>query len=285
MACLDSESYIIHCKPAVPLRPVQNEWEQAVSDAPCRERRPIGELPGYRRVLRVEPGQGAVLAMLEDDLHCMAVRLRHDGKRVLAVEPLMDRVPWTVCPGAVNVLIKTFSDVALEDVTARRDKQANCTHLHDLAVIGAAHARDEVPVEYHIFVSDPCEVDGEAERRLEILKDGHLLHRWLERGGRFAEPAGLVSFTPLTMRGWITGLDGEAQEAARLLQWAALIAHGRTMTDERRRGALGVSANCFTMQPERVEFARMAGGMHDFSTGGGKPLEGLRHRFEAVHGL
>ncbi|MCJ2188423.1 DUF2889 domain-containing protein [Novosphingobium beihaiensis] len=255
-----------------------------MSGSQCREQRPIASLPGYRRILRVEPEEGAVLALLEDDLHCMAVRLRHDGATVLAVEPLMDRVPWSVCPGAVEVLKTTFTGVPLAEVSPRREKQANCTHLHDLAVIAAAHALDRGPLEYHIFVSDPREVDGETRRDLEIRREGRVLHHWIERAGKFAEPASLAGLTPLTMRDWIAGLEGEAQEAARLLQWASLVAHGRSMTDERRRAALATRPNCFTMQPERVERARMVSGMHDFSAGGRQPLEGLHDRFEDAYG-
>jgi len=47
----------------------------------------IASLPGYRRTTRVVPFPGAVVAMMEDDMHCMAVTLRHDGERVTAVEP------------------------------------------------------------------------------------------------------------------------------------------------------------------------------------------------------
>ena len=261
-----------------------NRWEQAVSGPQHSEHWSAAGMPGYRRVLRVEPGEGAVFSLLEDDLHCMAVRLQHDGQRVLAVAPLMDRVPWTVCPGAAEVLVRTFTGAALADVTARRDKQANCTHLHDLAVIGAAHALDKSPVEYRIFVSDPCEVDGARERRLEVLRDGAPVHRWIERDGQFTGPAGLAGLTALTMRDWIAGLGREEQEAARLLQWASLVAHGRMMSDEQRRASLEKRPSCFTMQPGRVEQARMANGMHDFSAGGTEPLAGLHARFEAVHG-
>lgn len=255
-----------------------------MSGSLCSEQMSVVGMPGYRRSLRVEPGQGAVLAMLEDDLHCMVVRLRHDGTRVLAVEPLMDRVPWTVCPGAAEVLRTTFAGVPLKDVHARRDKQLNCTHLHDLAVIAAAHAQEDKPVEYRIFVSDPCVAGGERQRMLEILKEGRVLHRWQERDERFVEPAAIAGLSALTLRDWIASLEGEAQEAARLLQWASLVARGRGMSDEQRRGSLGIHPNCFTMQPQRVEQARLAGGIHDFSAGGRQPLAGLRDRFEAVHG-
>lgn len=248
------------------------------------EQRPVTSSPGYRRVLRVEPEEGGVLVLLEDDLHRMAVRLRHDRSRVLAVEPLMDRVPWTLCPGAAAVLKQTFAGVPLQDVTARRDKQANCTHLHDLAVIAAAHATDTRPLEYQIFVSDPQDAGGAPERILEIRKDGQVLHRWIERASQFAAPEGLAGLSALTMRDWIAGLSGEAQEAARLLQWASLVAHGREMTDDQRRASLGVRPSCYTMQPERVRSAAIAGGMHDFSAGGREPLAGLHKRFEAVFG-
>jgi len=64
----------------------------------------VQDLPGYRRRIRIEPRTsaegGAVLAMLEDDMHCMAVTLRHEGGVVTAVEPVMERAPWTTCPGA-----------------------------------------------------------------------------------------------------------------------------------------------------------------------------------------
>ncbi|MCT2400809.1 DUF2889 domain-containing protein [Novosphingobium mangrovi (ex Huang et al. 2023)] len=255
-----------------------------MSGSQTSEQRSAASLPGYRRVLRVEPGEGAVLAMLEDDLHCMAVRLRHDGQRVLAVEPLMERVPWTVCPGAADMLVRTFKGVPLDEVTARRDKQANCTHLHDLAVIGAAHALEKAPVEYRVVVSDPRETNAGPERQLEIRCGGRLMHRWVERGGRFVEPAGLVGLSALTMRDWVASLDTGDREAARLLQWASLVAHGRTMTDEQRRGSLAMRPSCFTMQPERVGQACMANGINDFSAGGRQPLEGLHDAFEAAYG-
>ena len=80
--------------------------------------------------------------MLEDDIHCLAVTLRHDGVRVTAIEPLFERAPWTTCPGAVARLTETFSGKSLAEVNARADKKQNCTHLHDMAVLAAVHAAD-----------------------------------------------------------------------------------------------------------------------------------------------
>lgn len=232
-------------------------------------------LPGYRRVLRVEPAPGSVTALLEDDLHCMAVRLQHDGCTVSRVEPVMQRVPWTTCPGAVPALVRTFEGVALAEVTAKRDKPLNCTHLHDLAVIAARHAGDGDAIEYRIAVSDPEEVDGAQERLLEIGRNASLVHRWVERDGVLVSPPGLAGHTALSLRDWIAALPEPEREAARLLQWGSLVAHGRQMDDARRQASLAYRPSCFTMQPERVGDARMAGGIHDFSRGGRQPLENL----------
>lgn len=234
---------------------------------------------GYRRVVRVEPSPGAVLAMLEDDLHCMAVRLRHDGETVHAVEPLTDRAPWNLCPGAEAVLVDTFKGAGLHEVTARRNKAHNCTHLHDLAVLAAAHAGDSEPLEYRIYASDP----QDGQRVLEIRRNDCVLHRWTEQAGILQAPEAVAGLTLLTLRDWIGGLSGEEREAARLLQWASLVAHGRSMTRDQRRAAVGVQPSCFAFQPERVGGVDFWQEPKDFSGHGGLPLEGIRDRFAAVH--
>ena len=55
----------------------------------------LDDLPGYRRRLRVTGGPGWVRSALEDDFHHMAVTLRHRDGAVTAVEPEMNRAPWT----------------------------------------------------------------------------------------------------------------------------------------------------------------------------------------------
>ena len=154
--------------------------------------------------------------MVEDDIHCMAVTLRHDGERVLKVEPVTERMPWNTCPGAAAKLVETFEGLRLEEVTARRDKKQNCTHLHDMAVLAAAHAHDSAGFSYDIYATDP--VDG--TRILEICRDGQSLHRWTEQGGILTDPPELSGMTLLGLRDWIATQEGARQEAARVLQWA-----------------------------------------------------------------
>lgn len=236
--------------------------------------------PGYRRRIRVVPEPGQVLALLEDDIHAMAVRLRHDGSRILAVEPVMQRMPWNTCPGAAAVLVHTFLGVALSEVSVRKDRKANCTHLHDLAVIAAAHANDTDETCFDIAVSDP--VDG--ERVLTLARNGRPEQRWVEQDGRIVSPGELTGTTLLTMRDAITALPLGQAEGARLLQWAGLVAHGRTLPLEDQSDATRMPANCYTFQPERARSARRVGDVIDFSQVRTVPGDGLARRFGLAAG-
>lgn len=226
-------------------------------------------MPGYRRRLRVEAGEGAVVAQMEDDYHCMSVTLEHDGERVSAILPDMDRAPWTTCPGAQAKLIETFVGLPLKEVTARRDKQANCTHLHDLAVLAAAHAHERGGFTFAISASDP--VDG--ERVLEIRRDGVALMQWTERDGILVSPDSLNGKTLLTLRDWIAALPEADREAARLLQWGSIVAHGRTLPWDRMYMAENMPPNCYGFQPGRVASAARVGRIIDFSRARAGPLE------------
>src|SRR5215470_7763502 len=100
----------------------------------------IDTLPGFRRRFIVTPGSGRVSSEVEDDYHCMGVTIHHDGRTAIKVEGVIQRAPWTTCPGAVAIVEQTFTGVPLEGFVARGEKRANCTHLHDLAVLAAGHA-------------------------------------------------------------------------------------------------------------------------------------------------
>src|ERR1700738_3079968 len=100
---------------------------------------PIDTLPGFRRRFIVTPASDRVSCEVEDDYHCMGVTIHHDGRTATGIESVMQRVPWTTCPGAVAVLQQTFAGVPLDGFVARGAKKSNCTHLHDLALLAANH--------------------------------------------------------------------------------------------------------------------------------------------------
>lgn len=229
-------------------------------------------LPGYRRRFIVSPAPDRARADLEDDYHCMGVTVHHDGGIATRIEAVMARAPWTTCPGAVAELIATFTDIALDAFPTRGAKRRNCTHLHDLALLAAAHARDRSPLVYDILVSDPIE----GRRWAEVRRDGASLLRLAEANGRIVEPAGLGGLALEGLGPWIDSLAPALKEAARLLRWGALIAHGRTIAWERQSDASRMRpGSCYTFQPPRVSAARRIGAMRDFSRGA-QPLEDRR---------
>jgi len=233
---------------------------------------PIDDSPGYRRRLRVTPSDGRVLAELEDDYHCMAVTLHHDGHAATAVEPRMDRAPWNICPGAVAVLEQTFEGIALENFASRGDKRANCTHLHDLAVLGAAHAFDSAPTVFDILVSDPVEGRSEAELR----RNGIAVLDWSVVKGRIIAPEPLAGLDLDNMRNWLESLDPDTREAARLLRWGTMVAHGRTLPAgwaSSGTGNMASRSRCFTFQPHKAGEAKHVGEIRDFSRGAARPLD------------
>ena len=193
------------------------------------------------------------------------------------METASERLPWDTCPGAAEKLVETFAGLALEQVTARVDKKANCTHFHDLAVLAAAHAGDTARFTYDIVATDPVD----AVRELEIRRNGMLIHRWIESGGVLSAPDAVAGTHLMAMRDWIAALDGTEQEAARLLQWGSLIAHGRTMPFSEQSRAADLPPHCYTLQPERAATADRVGVRIDFSDGSRVPLAGFGERMLA----
>ena len=77
------------------------------------------------------------------------------------------------------------------------------------------------------------------------------------------------------LRGWIDGLAGVEQEAARLLQWGTIIAHGRAYGIDRISDASKMPPNCYTFQPDNKAVAKRVGAVFDFSQGRISPLDHL----------
>lgn len=231
---------------------------------------PLDDLPGYRRRFRVTPTSKQVRSELEDDFHCMSVIIRHDGEIVTEIEPVMTRAPWTTCPGAIAVLKQTFIGVPLKAFASRGEKRANCTHLHDLAVLGAAHALDDAALVYDVLVSDPIE----GLRRAEVRRNGATVFSWADVSGRIVEPAEIAGTSLDKLGPWINSTDSpQQQEAIRLLRWGNMVANGRTIPLDQQSDATRMPVGgCYTFQPSRMVEAKRIGAIRDFSSGA-IPLE------------
>ncbi len=230
----------------------------------------LDNLPGFRRRIRITPTPGQVICEVEDDIHCMAVTLYHDGATAINVEADMRRVPWTTCPGAEQQLTETFSGVALADFPRRGGKKANCTHLYDLAQLAASHAGDQAISVYDILVSDTT---ADGKNIAELRLDNQRIVNFVEDNFFFAEPEELAGMPLLgNMEPWLSAQSPRVQEAAKLLRWSMVIAHGRSMPLEQQSDATKMPPNCFTFQPERAVVAVRVGKTKDFSDGRSQPL-------------
>nr|WP_221240526.1 DUF2889 domain-containing protein [Sphingobium boeckii] len=226
-------------------------------------------MPGFRRRFLISPTADRVTAAVEDDFHCMAVTLHHDGHQIAAVDAEMQRWPWTTCPGAVTVVRSTFVGAALSQAAALGLKSSNCTHLYDLAILAAAHAQDHEAVCYDVFVGDAVE----GRKYAEIRRDGEIMLCWTMDRDVLRSPP-IVQGTPLMkLRDWIATLDPAAQEAARILQWASLISHGRSIPLDQQSDATRMPPNCYSFQPERAKRAGRIGQILDFSGKDRRPLD------------
>lgn len=226
-------------------------------------------MPGFRRRFRVTPSAGSVRAEVEDDYHRMALTLDHDGNVATRLHADLLRAPWTTCPGAPAQVEKTFTGVPLAEFVKRGGKKINCTHLYDLALLAAEHALDRDVLVYDILVSDP--VNG--RRDVELRRDGVAVMGWKEQDGKITEPAELSGQTVWTLNSWIETLSPEMQEAARVLRWGAVLAHGRAIPIEKQSDASRMPANCFTFQPERAAVAQRIVDIRDFSDGARQLLQ------------
>jgi len=235
----------------------------------------LDQLPGFRRRFRVTPGEGVVRSEVEDDFHCMGVLLHHEDGVATLLEPVMQRAPWNTCPGAPDQLKATFTGKRLAEFPRCGQKTANCTHLYDLALLAAAHADDKDVLVYDVLVSDA--IDG--ERHAELRRNGETLLRWSDRDFLLTAPAELAGTALTALTPWIEAQEPALREAAKVLRWASMIAHGRSIPLEQQSDATRMPPNCYTFQPERAVRAHRVGESKDFSTGPLVPLE------ETVTGL
>lgn len=229
----------------------------------------LDQLPGFRRRLRITPAPACVRSEVEDDFHRMAVTIHHQDGIATSIEPHMQRAPWSTCPGAVAQLRWTFEGVALKDFAERGEKRSNCTHLHDLATLAAAHARDAQPLTYDILVSDP----SDGRRDTQLRRDGAIVLHWTLADRSLVQPAELAGMTLDKLGPWIAAQAPAVQEAARLLRWGTMIANGRAIPLAQQSDASRMPVgNCYTFQPDTRLRAERIVDIRDFSTGTLEPL-------------
>jgi hypothetical protein len=193
------------------------------------------------------------------------VTVHHQDGVATVIEPEFLRYPWSTCPGATARLKETFTGVRLEAFAERGEKGTNCTHLHDLAVLAAAHAVDDAPLIYDTYMPD------NAERRYqsELRRNGETVLSWVHQNMKFLEPAELAGTSLMDMRKWLSGQDPQRQEYARILRLVSFIGQGRATPEVWDLPATSFQGQaCFTFQAHIVKDAHYVGVRYDFSISG-----------------
>lgn len=216
----------------------------------------------YRRRIRLVPGEGTMLAELEDNNHGFRVCIEHDGQRITRVTGDALRTPLSTCPGALARLQRLVGAEIHSDATQlsrRADPTSNCTHWLDLCILAINHIpRGAAVRQYDVAVTD--ERDGVSE--LSVHCNGRVVHRWYASGLALAGPEPLAGHT--LFRGFSSWardcFSGDALEAALVLQRGNFVAQARRFADVPGTANEPVASHrngnvCYSYSPEIVKQA------------------------------
>ncbi|MDR2188063.1 MAG: DUF2889 domain-containing protein [Azonexus sp.] len=225
----------------------------------------------YRRRLRICTEDRQARADLEDDNHRYGVIVTHDSARVLSVNGLTLRIPWTLCHDAAAMLEKlegTPIGTPFSKFYEHIDAGSQCTHMADLAGLAIAWAgRRDFQRQYDF------EVRWTSDRQQQIatmdIDDSRFLEWTIENShivspGRFAgEP--LRKIKPVVEAFG----DPELTEAVLLFRRAIFISNGKWLDLDsiQHPSETGhASGACYVFQPDVAKRAiRIRGATRDFA--------------------
>lgn len=230
--------------------------------------------PGFWRRIELHPYPGLVIAGLEDDVHRFLLRIRHRNSRIAAVDVRADRYPWSSCPGAGDFLTRQLVGRSLDDVAGLNPAE-QCTHMHDLAILGAVHADGEAPVRFDLQVADRVE----QRTRADLLENGVRALSWDLNGTQIEGPIEWAGKDLRKLSAWKRELTPRDAIRATILRRAVFVSGVRRQpaVDPTERAAdrgperLGA---CYTYQlPRALDAVRVLDDRKDFSLSGTEPLQ------------
>lgn len=229
--------------------------------------------PGvYRRHIRLNSKDGEVRADMEDDSHRFGVILKHDSKVVQSIEGLPLRTPWSLCPGAAE-LLKRLVGASLTDnplgISRHTDAKQQCTHMFDLAGLAIAHATRPAGMREYRIEAPWYELN--SQRNMILRRDGEVVACWTLIGSQLIEPEFLAGVGVRKLLDWAgqNVNDTDDLEALFIMRRAVLISGSRIMDLDRipnpEATGHGIGA-CFVHQPVRIAIAqRNLGSTLDFT--------------------
>jgi hypothetical protein len=239
---------------------------------------PPPKSPLYRRLIDIQAGDSTeVTVWMEDNFHCFAVRLRHDGGMVAAVDVIARRTPWSTC-GAAAAKLQALVGQSLVPRSSIVGEMLNmrmqCTHMFDLAGLALAAAANGVLHRVYqatVTLRDPMPARGAPHtgRCSAILcRDGTEILRWIIEDQTIAMPDHRSLLRGF--RAWTESLSADDAEAALVLRRAVDVSGGLSV-DLDNIGSpleLGLPPVCHSYQPDQAALARRNKGMsRDFRQG------------------
>lgn len=230
-----------------------------------------GQRTAWRRI-RLTGRKNEVLVEMEDVAHGMRCVVEHDGAHVTALHSEFRRIPMTTCAGAGEALqsiVGVSVGIDFSTFFAGGRARQNCTHMFDLAWLGAAHAvRGECVRDYLMEMPD----DSAEARATTLRRDGEVVLRWRLERSTILDPdpfSGRHLFRGFTS--WaVQHFEGDELEALLVLQKGCFVAQSRrydlpggflTETEQQRNAGL-----CYGFDPKRIAVAvRLDGSRRDFA--------------------
>ena len=234
---------------------------------------------GYRRRIVLYAHEGMVRAGLEDDFHHHEVAVRHDGKRVTAIEGEAIRTPWSSCAGAkalLALLVGAPITADIQEVAGLPRASEQCTHWHDLALLAIAQAARGGRRQYDVLVRDRSGRKDEAQlgadgkvtgtpriggrTRVDVRRDGELVVSWDMEGEEILDPPPYAGWN---VRGVLKGVkarcDADTVEAVRVLRRGIQVSGARGLQLARPHRAAEhpalVLGACYAYQESRIQEA------------------------------
>jgi hypothetical protein len=183
----------------------------------------------YRRRIRLSHENNYVLGELEDCNHGFSVRVYHDFSKVTSIEAQHHRIPFSTCGGAKDPLLALIGlplGLTLQELSAKIDTRANCTHWLDLTLLAISHISCcESVREYNIEVPDEMDTT-----KAKVYCNGNLIHQWQLKDWTILTPENLQGNTLFKgFSAWANAafIEEDEKAAAFILQKGYFVSRAR----------------------------------------------------------
>jgi len=232
----------------------------------------------YRRLIDIQAGSaGEMTVWMEDNFHHFAVRLRHDGGKVVGVDVISRRTPWSTCAAASTKLQALVGQNLVSRSSAiggMLSMRMQCTHMFDLAGLALAAAANGIA--HRVYQASvtlrrplPAKRAPHTGKCVAVLcRDGAEVLRWAVEDQAIVSPESRSLLRGF--RAWTETLPIREAEDALVLRRAVDVSGGLSVDLDSIASPLelGVLAVCHSYQLDQAVLARRHKGMsRDFTSG------------------